>query len=150
MRIEHETQSRIDPNSNPGRTAHNPARRLRVALGAPTKVLLAALLSGLALAAPAQAASGPRYDVPRGYTRCAHAKAWNGFFKWASVQHASCTTAARFMRVYAEHAGGKTMPTSVDGYRCRIFFWRDPDGDVYASRHTCKRGDVVVRFYGEV
>ena len=32
---------------------------------------------GLALAA------GPHYDVPRGYTRCPHAVAWHGFFKWA-------------------------------------------------------------------
>jgi hypothetical protein len=119
-------------------------------LGAPTKVLLAALLSVLALAAPAQAASGPRYDVPRGFTRCPQAKAWHGFFKWASARHATCTRAASFMRAYAKQAGGPKMPTRVDGYTCRIHYWKDADGDVYASRHTCTRGDAVVRFYGEV
>ena len=99
---------------------------------------------------PAQAASGPRYDVPRGFTRCADAKAWNGFFKWASARHATCREAARVMRAYADESGGATLPTRVGAYRCRNFYWRDDDGDVYASRHTCTRGDAVVRFYGMV
>ena len=120
-------------------------------MGARTPVLLAALLSAFALAAPtgASAASGPHYDVPSGYTRCPHAKAWHGFFKWASAEHASCTQAARFMRAYAAKAGD-TMPTRVDGFRCRIHYWRNEDGDIYASRHTCARDDEVVRFYGMV
>src|ERR1700759_3890309 len=99
MGLDHESKSRIDPHSG-GRRADRPTRRVRVPLGAHKKVLLAALLSAAALVTPAQAASGPRYDVPRGYTRCPDAKAWNGFFKWASADHASCTTAARFMRSY--------------------------------------------------
>jgi hypothetical protein len=118
-------------------------------VGAHPAGILAALLSALALAAPAQAASGPRYDVPRGYTRCADAKAWHGFFKWASAEHATCREAARVMRAFADRSG-ETMPARVDGYACRSFYWRDEDGDVYASRHTCRRGDAVVRFYGMV
>ncbi len=110
-------------------------------MGAPAPLLLAAVLS---------LAPGPHYDVPRGYTRCPGATAWHGFFKWASAEHTTCREAGRFMREYAAHAGGERMPTSVGGYRCRIFYWRNEDGDVYASRHTCKRGHAVVRFYGEV
>jgi hypothetical protein len=119
-------------------------------LGAATKVLLAGALSALALAAPAVArADGPRYDVPRGFTKCPDAKAWHGFFKWASAEHATCREAARFMRDYAD-AAGERMPTRVDGFRCRIFYWRNEDGDIYASRHTCTREKAVVRFYGMV
>jgi hypothetical protein len=111
-------------------------------VGAPTPLLVAALAS-LALA------GSPHYDVPAGYTRCAHATAWHGFFKWASTKHASCREAASFMRTYAAHVKER-MPHSVAGYRCRIFYWRNEDHDIYASRHTCTRGDVVVRFYGMV
>jgi hypothetical protein len=150
MRAIHETTSRSDPHPHPGRPAHRAARGLRIALGAATKVLLAALLSAALAAAPAQAASAPHYDVPRGFTRCPDAKAWHGFFKWASADHATCTAAARFMRAYAGKADGAKLPTRVDGYTCRIFYWRNSDGDVYASRHTCTRGAVTVRFYGEV
>jgi hypothetical protein len=148
MRLNHET-SRPDPHPYGRRPAHRAPRQGRDPLGAATPVLLAAVLSALALATPAGAAAGPRYDVPRGYTRCPHAKAWHGFFKWASTEHASCREAARFMRVYAD-AAGATMPTKVDGYRCRIHYWRNADGDIYASRHTCSRGRAVVRFYGMV
>jgi hypothetical protein len=121
-------------------------------VAARTPLALAALLSIFALAAPAAGAAtaGPRYDVPRGYTRCADAKAWHGFFKWASVRHATCREAARVMRTFADKAGGETLPARVDGYSCRNFVWRNEDGDVYASRHTCTRGDTVVRFYGMV
>ena len=105
---------------------------------------------GLLLAGPAQAADGPRYDVPRGFSRCPHAVAWNGFFKWASVRHDDCRDAARFMRRYAERARGAAMPRRVTGYDCRIRYWRNADGDVYASRHVCSRGRVTVRFYGMV
>lgn len=110
-------------------------------MGAPAPLLLAAALA---------LASGPHYDVPRGYTRCPDAKAWHGFFKWASADGTSCREAARLMRDYADKAGGETMPTRVDGYRCKIFYWRDDDGDIYASRHTCTRDGNVIRFYGEV
>ena len=110
-------------------------------MGTPAPLLLAAVLS---LASP------PHYDVPRGYTRCANATAWHGFFKWASADGTTCREAARFMRAYADKAGGERMPERVDGYRCRIFYWRNEDGDIYASRHTCTRHDAVVRFYGEV
>jgi len=108
-------------------------------------VLMALLLCG-----SAQAASGPRYDVPRGFTRCAHAQAWHGFFKWASQRHATCRRAAAFMREYAEHSDGPAMPRRVAGYTCRIRYWRNGEGDVYASRHVCDRGDATIRFYGMV
>ena len=42
------------------------------------------------------------------------------------------------------------MPRSVDGYRCRIHYWRNEDGDIYASRHVCTRGEKTIRFYGMV
>jgi hypothetical protein len=110
-------------------------------LGAPAPLLLAAALA---------LAPGPRYDVPQGFTRCPDAKAWHGFFKWASAKDTSCRDAARFMRAYADKAGGAQLPTRVDGYRCKVFVWRNEDGDVYASRHTCTKRHATVRFYGEV
>ena len=140
MRFDNET-SRSDSLTHAGRQARRAARRLRVALAAPAPLLLAAALA---------LAPGPRYDVPHGFTRCADAKAWHGFFKWASAKDTSCREAARFMRAYADKAGGDELPTRIDGYRCKIFLWRNEDGDAYASRHTCTRGDKVVRFYGEV
>jgi hypothetical protein len=136
MRLNHET-SRTHPYAHDRRPDHAP-RRLRVALGAVTKALLAALVGLALLATPAAAAAGPHYDVPAGYTRCPHATAWHGFFKWASADHASCTQVARVMRAYAAKIK-RRMPHAVDGYRCRIFYWRNEDGDVYASRHVPAR-----------
>ena len=108
------------------------------------------LVTVMLLAGSAHGSDGPRYDVPHGFTRCPHAVAWHGFFKWASAQHASCRGAARFMREYAAHAGGARMPRHVAGYDCRIRYWRNEDGDIYASRHVCVRRGVTVRFYGMV
>jgi hypothetical protein len=56
------------------------------------------LAAALVLATYVDAADRPRYDVPRGYTRCPDAKAWNGFFKWASVRGTTCRHAANFIR----------------------------------------------------
>ena len=112
--------------------------------------MLMALVMGLLLAGSAQAAAGPRYDVPDGFKRCSDATAWHGFFKWASQRNTSCRGAERFMREYAERAGGSRMPRRVAGYECRIRYWRNEDGDVYASRHVCTRGRVTIRFYGMV
>jgi hypothetical protein len=39
------------------------------------------LAAALVLATHVYAGDRPRYDVPRGYTRCPDAEAWNGFFK---------------------------------------------------------------------
>jgi hypothetical protein len=110
------------------------------------------LMIGLLCAGTAHAAAGtaPRYDVPSGFTRCPHALALHGFFKWASVRHARCSAAARFMRAYAARAGGSRLPRHVAGYDCRIRYWRDEDHQIYASRHVCTRGSVTVRFYGMV
>lgn len=107
-------------------------------------------LGVLATAQPAAAATSPRYDVPRGFTRCADAVAWNGFFKWASARHTTCTATARFMRTYAAGADGPEMPRRVAGYVCRLRYWRDAEDNIYASRHVCTRGDVTIRFYGMV
>jgi len=104
----------------------------------------------LMLTTVAQAGDPPRYEVPVGFTRCPHATAWHGFFKWASERNSSCAGVGRYMRVYAAHAGGPRMPRHVAGYVCRIQYWRDSDGNIYASRHTCTRGRVALRFYGEV
>lgn len=122
--------------------------RRRIAATAAVPALLAALALGAA--APAAAADRPRYDVPAGYTRCPDATAWNGFFKWASVRGARCARAAGVIRSYADAALDGPMPRHHAGFACRVRFWRNDDGDVYASRHTCRNGDVVVRFYGMV
>jgi hypothetical protein len=114
------------------------------------RLIALVVVTGVLAAGSAQAAAGPRYDVPHGFTRCPHAIAWHGFFKWASVQHTSCRAAARYLREYARHAGGARMPHHVSGYRCRIHYWRNDDGDIYASRHVCTRHDVAIRFYGMV
>jgi hypothetical protein len=111
--------------------------------------LIACVLTVGVLAAPARAvAAGPHYDVPAGFTRCARAEAWHGFFKWASARHTTCAATARFMRTYAERADGPTMPRRAAGFACRIRYWRDGEGNIYASRHVCTRGDVTIRFYG--
>jgi hypothetical protein len=107
------------------------------------------LTIGCLLVAPAHAAP-PRYDVPPGFTRCAHAVAWHGFFKWASQRGTSCRATERFMRHYAARVDGGRLPRRVAGHSCRIHLWRNADGDVYASRHVCSRGDRVIRFYGMV
>jgi hypothetical protein len=108
-------------------------------------------VAAMATAVGLALAGGPHYDVPRGYTRCSDAVAWHGFFKWASEEGSSCQAAARFMKEYAAAAGdAPTMPRHVAGYSCRLHFWRNEDGDVYASRHVCSRRDVTVRFYGMV
>jgi hypothetical protein len=115
------------------------------------RALAGALVVTLACAVSAVAADKPHYDVPAGFTRCPHATAWNGFFKWASVRHTSCRYAANFMRAYARAVPDDgTMPRRVRGFRCRIRYWRNEDGDIYASRHRCGRRQVVVRFYGMV
>ena len=108
------------------------------------------LVTGMWLAGSAHGSSRPRYDVPHGFTRCPQAVAWHGFFKWASVRHTSCRGAAGFMREYAAQAGGSRMPRDVAGYDCRIHYWRNADGDIYASRHVCVRRGVTIRFYGMV
>jgi hypothetical protein len=109
----------------------------------------AVLVVTLAWAPSAVATDAPHYDVPSGLKRCAHATAWNGFFKWASVRHSTCRYAGDFMRAYARAVPDDgVMPTRVRGFTCRIRYWKNEDGDVYASRHSCKRGRLVVRFYG--
>jgi hypothetical protein len=113
-----------------------------------------ALVVGLAVAfgisAPASAADQPRYDVPAGYLRCPNAKAWNGFFKWVSARHTTCRRALAFLRAYAKKAERGPMPRRLGDFRCTIRYWRNEEGDVYASRHRCRRGVVVIRFYGMV
>jgi hypothetical protein len=108
----------------------------------------AALVIALALPVGAMAADGPHYVVPPGFVRCAGAKAAGGFFKWASVEHTTCRSAARFMRAYARAAADGPMPRRLRGYRCAIRYWRNADGDIYASRHACRRDSVAIRFYG--
>jgi hypothetical protein len=104
----------------------------------------------LALAPPvaAVAADRPHYDVPPGFVRCPRAQAENGFFKWASVQRTTCRAASAFMVAYAARAADGPMPRRLHGYRCAIRYWRNADGDIYASRHACRRGAVAIRFYG--
>jgi hypothetical protein len=116
------------------------------------RALAGALVAGVACTVSARAADDPpRYDVPAHFTRCAHATAWNGFFKWASVHRTSCRYAANFMRAYARAVPDDgTMPRRVRGFACSIRYWKNEDGDVYASRHRCVRRRVIVRFYGMV
>jgi hypothetical protein len=113
-----------------------------------------ALVVGLALAlgvcSPALGEARPRYDVPSGYVRCPTVTAWNGFFKWVSARRTSCRGARAFLRAYAKKARRGPMPRRVLGFRCAIRYWRNEEGDIYASRHRCVRGAVVIRFYGMV
>jgi hypothetical protein len=108
------------------------------------------LALALGLSSTAFGREQPRYDVPSGYTRCPTVTAWNGFFKWVSARHSSCRRARAFLRAYARKAEVGPMPRRVLGFRCRIRYWRDAEGDIYASRHRCARRAVVVRFYGMV
>ena len=110
--------------------------------------LVAAL--ALAMAPSAGAIDAPHYDVPAGFTRCSRATAAGGFFKWASEQRTTCRAAAAFMAGYARAAADGPMPRRLDGYRCDIRYWRNSDGDIYASRHACRRGARAIRFYGMV
>jgi hypothetical protein len=104
----------------------------------------------LAFATPAVARDQPRYDVPEGHTKCPRVTAWNGFFKWTSVRHTTCRRARRFLRAYATAADRGPMPRHLRGFRCTIRYWRNEEGDIYASRHRCRRRAVVIRFYGMV
>jgi hypothetical protein len=113
-------------------------------------VAAAVLAAALVQATSAGAADRPRYDVPRGYTRCPDAEAWNGFFKWASARGTTCRHATDFIRAYARQATHDDMPRRLHGFRCRIRYWRNEDGDIHASRHKCVRRRDVIRFYGMV
>ena len=115
--------------------------RLRVVMAMATVVLMAPCCA-------AAATTAPHYDVPPGFTRCPDAKAEAGFFKWASVERTTCAAAADFMSAYAARAADGPMPRHVRGYRCDIRYWRNTDGDIYASRHACRRGGLAIRFYG--
>jgi hypothetical protein len=115
--------------------------RLRVG---PVLVVTVALM----LPPSAVAVDRPHYDVPPGFTRCSRAKAAGGFFKWASEQRSTCRAAAAFMADYAKAASDGPMPRRLEGYRCDIRYWRNGDGDIYASRHACRRGRLAIRFYG--
>ena len=108
------------------------------------------LMLVLSFATPAVARDAPRYDVPAGHVRCPRVTAWHGFFKWMSVRHTTCRHARRFLRAYAKAAERGPMPQHLRGFRCTIRYWRNEEGDVYASRHRCTRGAVVIRFYGMV
>jgi hypothetical protein len=110
-----------------------------------TVMMMVLLVPGVA-----HATTPPHHDVPAGFTRCPHAIAWNGFFKWASERHTNCRAVRRYMRLYAAHASGPRMPRHVGGYHCRIYYWRNEDAEIYASRHTCRPGPVTIRFYGMV
>jgi hypothetical protein len=54
------------------------------------------------------------------------------------------------MRAYAQEAERGPMPRVLRGFRCRIRYWRNAEGEIYASRHRCVRRAAVVRFYGTV
>ena len=112
--------------------------------------LVLAVVVALALPPSAAAVDGPHYDVPPGFTRCPRVTAAGGFYKWASEQRATCSAAAAFMADYAAAASDGPMPRRLDGYRCDIRYWRNGDGDIYASRHACRRGGRAIRFYGMV
>jgi hypothetical protein len=115
------------------------------------RVVLVLLVMGpLELPPSAAAVHRPHYDLPSGFTRCAGATAAGGFFKWASEQRTTCRAASAFMARYARAASGGPMPRHLDGYRCDIRYWRNADGDIYASRHACRRGARAIRFYGMV
>jgi hypothetical protein len=114
------------------------------------RTVLLSIALALVFASTSAAAERPRYDVPAGYAKCPTVRAWNGFFKWVSVRHATCRDARRFLRAYAARAEIGPMPRCVRGFACTIRYWRNEDGDPYASRHRCTRHGAVIRFYGMV
>jgi hypothetical protein len=91
----------------------------------------AVLAAALVLATYAGAADRPRYDLPRGYTRCPDAKAWNGFFKWASVRRATCRHAANFIRAYA-----RRRPTATCRDACTAFAVGSGTGETSTATST--------------
>ena len=115
-----------------------------------SSVVVIAVGLALGFALSAAASERPRYDVPTGYNKCREVAAWNGFFRWVSVRHTTCRRAQRFLRAYAITAERGPMPRRVRGFRCAIRYWRNEEGDVYASRHRCVHGRAVIRFYGMV
>ena len=115
-----------------------------------TSAVALGLALALGLGSTALGQEQPRYDVPPGYTRCSTVTAWNGFFKWVSTRQSTCRRARAFLRAYARKAAAGPMPRRVLGFRCRIRYWRNEEGDIYASRHRCGRGSIVFRFYGMV
>ena len=123
------------------------AAEMRMTMAALAVVMLTLVV---AFATPAVALDQPRYDVPSGHTSCPRVTAWNGFFKWTSVRHTTCRRAQRFLRAYAKAAARGPMPRRLRGFRCTIRYWRNDEGDIYASRHRCSRRAVVIRFYGMV
>ena len=110
--------------------------------------MLLSIALALVFASTSAAAERPRYDVPAGYAKCPTVRAWNGFFKWTSVRGTTCRRAQRFLRAYAVAAAEGPMPRRVGGFTCTIRYWHNAEGDVYASRHRCRRDDAVIRFYG--
>jgi hypothetical protein len=112
--------------------------------------LMLTIALALALVPAAFAQDKPDYDVPRGYASCPRVTAWNGFFKWMSVKRTTCRRARRFLLAYARAADSGPMPRHLRGFRCTIRYWRNEEGDIYASRHRCRRRAVVIRFYGMV
>ncbi len=115
-----------------------------------SSVVVIAVGLALGFALSAAASERPRYDVPTGYHKCREVAAWNGFFRWVSVRYTTCRRAQRFLRAYATTAERGPMPRRVRGFRCAIRYWRNEEGDVYASRHRCARGRAIIRFYGMV
>ena len=122
-----------------------------VRLGIGRRAVEAMVVLALTGASATAAADAPGYDVPQGFKRCPNAEAWHGFFKWASAHHVTCHDARGFVRAYGRVAArSDEMPRRVRGFACRVRTWRNEDGDIYASRHTCTRDEAVVRFYGMV
>ena len=115
-----------------------------------TGALVVMLTLAVGVSAPASAADPASIRRAVGYLRCPKARAWNGFFKWASARHTSCRRARAYVRAYAKKAQRGPMPRRLGNFRCTIRYWRNEEGDVYASRHRCTRGDAVIRFYGMV
>jgi hypothetical protein len=74
----------------------------------------------------------------------------NGFFKWISVKRTTCRRARQFLRAYAGAADGEPMAAAPARIPVHDPYWRNDEGDIYASRHRCRRRAVVIRFYGMV
>ena len=109
------------------------------------------LTLALAFVPAAVAQDQPRYDVPRGYRQVSTG---DGVERVLQVDvgeaHDAVGAPRRFLRAYAQAADRGPMPRHLRGFRCAIRYWRNEDGDIYASRHRCTRRAVVIRFYGMV
>ena len=95
------------------------------------------------------AGTGPRLRRPAGLHPLPAGEGRGRVLQVGIGRADECRAAAAFM-ADTRRGGGRPDAAQVHGYACDIRYWRNTDGDIYASRHACRRGAVAIRFYGMV